>query len=92
MSIMSDYLAHHPAVHVEFKEFNYHRWIKITKGCVFYKAFIFDEDDNEIWITAFYEDFDECLEAARNWVDNDVKNHFEFLSSTLTEPRTGKEK
>lgn len=92
MSRMNDVLKSSPFMKIVFKEFNFRRWIKIVKGRVLYRAYIFDEDNNEIGWTKFYNDFDERLEGARKWVDHDIKTHFEFVSSTLTEPRTGKEK
>ena len=68
MSKMKDVLKSNPNMKIVFKEFNFRRWIKIVKGNILYKAFIFDEDNNEIGHTKFYDDFDECLEDARQRV------------------------
>ena len=54
-----------------FQEFNFHRWIVIRKGKIFYKAYILDEKKNTIASTRFFYDFDECLEAARTYL-NDI--------------------
>lgn len=53
-----------------FQEFNFHHWIEIRKGKIFYKAYIMDEKKNTIAYTRFFQDFDECLEAARTYLDD----------------------
>ena len=52
-----------------FQEFNFHHWIEIRKGQMFYMYFIMDENRNTIVRSKFYGDMDECLEAARNRLD-----------------------
>ena len=52
-----------------FQEFNFHHWIEIRKGQVFYMYFIMDEKRNTLLRSKFYGDIDECLEAARNRLD-----------------------
>lgn len=52
-----------------FQEFNCHHWIEIRKGQVFYMYFIMDEKRNTLVRSKFYGDMDECLEAARNRLD-----------------------
>ena len=52
-----------------FQEFNFHHWIEIRKGQVFYMYFIMDEKRNTLLRSKFYDDMDECLEAARNRLD-----------------------
>lgn len=52
-----------------FQEFNSHHWIEIRKGQVFYMYFIMDEKRNTLVRSKFYGDMDECLEAARNRLD-----------------------
>ena len=49
-----------------FQEFNFHHWIEIRKGQMFYMYFIMDEKRNTITRSKFYDAMDECLEAARN--------------------------
>ena len=52
-----------------FQEFNFNHWIEIRKGQVFYMYFIMDEKRNTIVRSKFYGDMNECLEAARNRLD-----------------------
>ena len=52
-----------------FQEFNFQQWIEIRKGQMFYVYFIMDEKRNTIVRSKFYGDIDECLEAARNRLD-----------------------
>ena len=49
-----------------FQEFNFQHWIEIRKGQTLYMYFIMDEKRNTITRSKFYDDMDECLEAARN--------------------------
>ena len=56
-----------------FREFNFRHWIEIRKGQVFYMYFIMDEKRNTLIRSKFYGDMDECLEAARNKLDEMIK-------------------
>ena len=50
-----------------FREFNFGYTIRVRKGNIFYVA---DTVEIDGWRTKFYLDFDECLEAAREYVDS----------------------
>ena len=52
-----------------FQDFNFNHWIEIRKGQVFYMYFIMDEKRNTLIRSKFYDDMVECLEAARNRLD-----------------------
>ena len=39
-----------------FQEFNFHHWIEIRKGQIFYMYFIMDEKRNTITRSKFYDD------------------------------------
>ena len=52
-----------------FQEFNFRHSIEIRKGQVFYAYFIMDEERNTLLRSKFYDNMDECLEAARNRLD-----------------------
>lgn len=52
-----------------FQEFNFNHWIEIRKGEIFYAYFIMDEKRNTLIRSKFYGDIAECLEAARNRLD-----------------------
>ena len=56
-----------------FQEFNFHHWIEIRKGQIFYVYFIMDEKRNTLIRSRFYGDADGCLEAARNKLDEMIK-------------------
>ena len=56
-----------------FQEFNFRHWIEIRKGKMFYMYFIMDEKRNTLIRSKFYGDMDECLEAARNRLDEMIK-------------------
>ena len=43
--------------------------LRLEKGQVFYAYFIMDEKRNTLLRSKFYDDMDECLEAARNRLD-----------------------
>ena len=49
-----------------FQEFNFQHWIEIRKGQMLYMYFIMDEKRNTLTRSKFYDEMDECLEAARN--------------------------
>lgn len=52
-----------------FQEFNFNHWIEIRKGQIFYMFFIMDKNRNTLTGSKFYGNMDECLEAARNRLD-----------------------
>ena len=52
-----------------FQEFNFNHWIEIRKGEIFYAYFIMDEKRNTLVRSRFYGDIDECLNAARDRLD-----------------------
>ena len=56
-----------------FQEFNFHHWIEIRKGQIFYNYFIMDEEKNTLTRSKFYDNMDECLEEARNRLDEMVR-------------------
>ena len=56
-----------------FQEFNFRHWIEIRKGQMFYVYFIMDEERNTLVRSKFYGEMDECLEAARNNLDELIK-------------------
>lgn len=57
-----------------FQEFNFDHWIEIRKGQIFYMYYIMDKDRNTLNRSKFYDNMAECLEAARNRLDEMIKN------------------
>lgn len=53
-----------------FHEFNFHKWVEIRKGKIFYKGYVKDENGNTIAYTPLFEDFDDCLNYTRDLVDH----------------------